>query len=189
MMTEMILKSIETVYDLALFSKAYKKGTLKLNITKIANELKKDRKTVRKYLNGNIPSSKRKRTKYLDQYRDIIIALLKDQYRTFDYIDHLYNYLVREHQITCSRSTLNRFIRNDQKLNTLFNKKKTQKFYERFETEAGVQAQFDLKEKVKIIYKTGESSRVNIATLTLGFSRFNVREVVVDTKYETIVNF
>jgi transposase len=189
MMTETILNSIENVYDLVLFSKAYKKGLLKLNITKLANELNKDRKTVRKYLNGEIPSSTRIRVKYLDQYRELILALLTDKYRSFDYIDHLYNYLVREHKITCSRSTLNRYIRNDKKLNTLFNKKKTQKFYERFETEAGVQAQFDLKERIKIIYKTGESRRVHVATLTLGFSRLNVRELVVDTKYETIINF
>lgn len=42
---------------------------------------------------------------------------------------------------------------------------------------------------MKIIYKTGEIHRVNVATLTLGFSRFNVREIVVDTKYETISSF
>jgi transposase len=188
-MTEIILNSIENAYDLVLFSKAYKKGILKLNITKLANELNKDRKTVRKYLNGEIASSTRIRVKYLDQYRELILALLTDKYRNFDYIDHLYNYLVREHKITCSRSTLNRYIRNDKKLNALFNKKKTQKFYERFETEAGVQAQFDLKERIKIIYKTGEARRVNVATLTLGFSRLNIREIVVDTKYETITNF
>ncbi len=79
MMTETILNSIENIYDLALFSKAYKKGTLKVNITKLANELNKDRKIVRKYLNGDTPSSTRTRIKYLDQYRDVIITLLKDQ--------------------------------------------------------------------------------------------------------------
>ena len=119
----------------------------------------------------------------------MILKLLKDKYRSFNYIDHLYNYLVREHKITCSRSTLNRYVRMDDEINSLFNKKKTQKFYERFETKPGVQAQFDLKEKIKIIYETGELERVNVATLTLGFSRYNVREIVLDTKYDTIVNF
>lgn len=188
-MTEIIINNIENINDLAMFANPFKKGTLKLNISKLARELNKDRKTIRNYLNGKTPSNTRKRVKYLDEYRELIMELLADKYRTFDYIDHLYNYLVREHKITCSSSTLNRYVRMDDEINSLFNKKKTQKFYERFETKAGVQAQFDLKERIKIIYKTGEVTRVNVATLTLGYSRYNVREIVLDTKYETIVNF
>jgi len=95
----------------------------------------------------------------------------------------------REHGIECSRSTFSRYIRNDDHLRGLFKQKKANQFTERFETEPGQQAQFDLKERVKIIYETGEIQKVNVATLTLGYSRYNVREIVLDTKYETIVGF
>jgi len=188
-MTDILLAMINEATDLQMFKKLYLNGDLKLNISKISRELGKDRKTIRKYLSGELPGKSRKRKRYLDDYRDVIINLLTDERRSFDYIDHLYNYLKREHNVSCSRSTLNRYIRSDQYLNKLFTKKKSQTFTERFETKPGIQAQFDLKEKVKIIYKNGDVQKVNIATLTLGFSRYNVRKVVLDTKYETVVSF
>lgn len=188
-MTEIVLTMINELSDLQMFKKVYMNGEIKLNISKISRELGKDRKTIKKYLKGEFSNKSRNCKKYLDDYRDIIINLLDDKFRTFDYIDHLYNYLKREHNITCSRSTLNRYIRNDEYLNKLFTKKREQLFTERFETKPGVQAQFDLKERVKIIYENGEEQKVNIATLTLGFSRYNIRKIVLDTKYETIASF
>ena len=47
-MTKSILENITCVEDLALFSQAYKKGLIKVNISKLSRELKKDRKTIKK---------------------------------------------------------------------------------------------------------------------------------------------
>ena len=141
-MTKIILEQITKLDDLLLFSKAYKEGLIKINISKLAKELNKDRKTITKYLNGNIPKKTRERTKYLDEHRKYILEVLKDKYQSFDYIDHLFKYLKREKNITCSRSTLNRYIRNDNELTKLFKRKKDLSFTERFETDPGVQAQF-----------------------------------------------
>lgn len=107
------------------YLKAFKEGLIKVNISKLAKELNKDRKTIKKYLNGDIPKKTRNRVKYLDEHRDYIFEVLTDKNRSFDYIDHLFKYLKRERNITCTRSTLNRYIRNDVELNKLFKRKKT----------------------------------------------------------------
>jgi len=188
-MTDIVLENITHVEDVLMFSKAYQEGKIPLNITKIAKHLKKDRKTVRKYLSGEVPQKTRQRTKYLDEYRAKLVEVLSDKYQSFDYIDHLYKYLKREHGITCSRSTLNRYIRNDIELNTLFKRKKENSFTERFETKPGEQAQFDIKERVKTITQTGEVITTYIPTLTLSWSRYNVRRLTLDTKVETLLSF
>jgi transposase len=188
-MTEIILRNINNVTELVMFQELYKGGERLLNISKLSKELKKDRKTIRKYLQGNVPNKKRKRDKYLDGYREEIKDVLQDKLRSFDYIDHVYRYFVREKGIKCSRSTFNRFIRGDEELNTLFKRKKTNGFIERFETPPGIQGQFDLKERMKMKLKSGEEIKVHVATLTLGFSRYNVRRVVLDTSYETVSSF
>lgn len=188
-MTIVIIEQIKSVNDLLNFSRAYKEGMIKLNVSKLARHLKKDRKTIRRYLNGNIPKKTRKRVKYLDQYRDYIIEILSDKYQSFDYIDHLFKFLKREKNITCSRSTLNRYIRYDEELSKLFKRKKDNSFTERFETEPGYQAQFDVKERVKTITETGEVITTYIPTLTLSWSRYNVRKLTLDIKTETLLSF
>lgn len=188
-MTKVIIEFITKLDDLMMFSQAYQEGKIPLNITKIAKHLNKDRKTVYKYLRGYVPQKTRQRTKILDPYRDIIIKVLSDKYQSFDYIDHLYKYLSREYGMTCNRSTLNRFIRKDTELNSLFSRKKENSFTERFETKPGEQAQFDIKERVKVITDTGEVITTYIPTLTLSWSRYNVRRLTLDTKVETLLSF
>ena len=188
-MTGIILENITSVNDLSMFSKAYKEGLIKVNISKIAKELNKDRKTIKKYLEGYTPKETRDRVKYLDEHRDYIKEVLSDKYQSFDYIDHLFKYLKREKGITCSRVTLNRYIREDKELDSLFKRKKDNSFTERFETEPGEQVQFDMKENIKLINKKGEVIVGYIPTLTFGWSRYNIRKLIIDTKVENLLSF
>jgi transposase/putative transposon-encoded protein len=188
-MTQVIIENIKQIEDLLLFSKAYQEGLIQVNVSKLARHLGKDRKTVKNYLNGYTPKKTRQRIKYLDHYREYIIEVLTDKYQSFDYIDHLFKYLKREKGITCSRTTLNRYIRIDDELNELFNRKKSDSFTERFETEPGQQAQFDIKEKVKRINQTGEKTTTYVPTLTLSWSRHNQRKLTLDIKIETLLAF
>ena len=181
--------NIKTLDDLNLVGKLIRNGVLKMpNISKLSKFLSKDRKTVRKALNGFVPSKTRKKVKLLDEYRDIILKLLCDEHRSFDYYQHLYNFLKREYNIDCSYSTLRNYLIKDDELSKYFKKSK-KKFTERFETEPGEQVQFDFKERVPIINSNGSKSKVYIATMTFGFSRVNVRKLVLDTKLETVLSF
>ncbi|MGP1414154.1 MAG: hypothetical protein ACTTID_04105 [Bacillales bacterium] len=123
-MSEIILNLIDKKEDLLFLSKSFKEGKIRMNISKIAKKLNVDRKTVKRYLDGNPPKKTRNREKYLTQNRDVIKNLLNDEIREFEYIDHLYRFMKREYLIECNRVTFNRFIRQDKDLNKLFKTKK-----------------------------------------------------------------
>lgn len=181
---------IKTIDDLRELAGMIKKGIIsKPNISKLSRDFKCDRKTIRKRLNGEVPKKTRNRKKYLDGYRDTIIKLLTDKYRQFDYYKHLYQYLVREYNMTCSYSTLKKYIQNDEELRKFFKEKQASGFTERFETREGEQAQFDLKEDVTVYDRSGNKTRINIAVLVLGFSRYTFKKVIPDKSYESVVMF
>lgn len=182
---------IKEVKDLYIFTNLIEKGMINMpNISKLSRQLNVDRKTIRKSLKGIKPKTTRDRKRYLDEYRSLIITLLDDEYKEYDYYQHLFNYLVREHQITCSYGTLRDYLLKDDELTQLMNKKKNDaSFTIRFETEAGIQSQFDLKEKIPFINTLGQKTRVNVATVTMGYSRKNFRKIVPDTSYDTIIAF
>ncbi|MGX7078328.1 hypothetical protein ACWOBI_09190, partial [Globicatella sanguinis] len=108
-MSEIAKITITSLDDLSRLSEWYQKGELKLNLSKIARELNCDRKTVKKRLEGVIPKTTRKRKKYLDEFKPLMLSYLHDSTRHFSYIDHLFYFMKREHHITCARSTFYRY--------------------------------------------------------------------------------
>ena len=117
-----------------MLSRAYKEGEIKLNVSKLARELNCSRKTLSRRLNGIAPKKTRNRKRYLDDYKDLIYKYLCDEQRNFDYIDHIYYFMKREHGITCTRSTFFRYIKDNEELNSKFKNNRTDSFIERFET-------------------------------------------------------
>ena len=180
---------INNLIELSHLSSAYVKGELKLNISKLARELECDRKTVKNYLKGHTPKKTRNRTKYLDSYKELILQYLNDSHRHFDYIDHLYYFMQREHSITCTHTTFYRYIRKNEDIYKLFKNNKSTKFTQRFETAVGEQVQFDMKEKVKLIDKNGNETTVYIPTLTLSWSRYNYRKLILNPTTENLLCF
>ncbi len=96
---------INSLDQALMLSRAYKEGEIKLNVSKLARELNCSRKTLSRRLNGIAPKKTRNRKRYLDDYKHLIYKYLCDEQRNFDYIDHIYYFMKREHGITCTRST------------------------------------------------------------------------------------
>lgn len=182
--------NINSINDLYEYTNLIKKGVFKMpNISRLSRQLNRDRKTIKNALNGKIPKKTRNKTKYLDAFKDIIESLLNDKCRQFDYYQHLFNYMKREYNISCSYSTFRQYIKNDINLSKCFKISKNNIFTERFETKPGEQAQFDFKERVPVYDVNGNKIKVNIAVLTLGYSRYNFRSIVPDTSLDSVIKF
>ena len=72
---------------------------------------------------------------------------------------------------------------------TLFKNNKSTSFTQRFETAMGEQAQFDMKEKVKLIDINGNETIAYIPTLTLSWSRYNYRKLILQPTTENLLCF
>ena len=185
--TEIKINEVEDLSKLKIIMEA--NDLDKPNFSKIAKEMGVDRRTVKKYYEGNHKEIRKQKISKIDEYKDIIERLLfSDTKQIFYYKNHLYRYLVREHGLNCSRSNFNRFILLNSKYAEYFNPKDKANAI-KTETPFGKQAQFDWKENIKFYLKDGTYLIVNVGSLILSASRMKVWTVYLSMNQECLFDF
>ena len=173
--------SINQLDDMHKLKPFWEDGTLKINKSQIARELKVDRRTVDKYIKGYKKSCHRHRDNCITPYYDIIDELLSDRnQQIFYYKKTLWQYLVDNYDFKSIYCNFCHCLKKYPEFNSYFNKKKpsnTKKISIRYETDAAKQAQLDWKESIPFILSSGETIDVNIFVLLLSYSRFRVYRV------------
>ena len=107
--TEINLKSVEDLFKLKVLIEV--NNLEKPNFSAIARDLGIDRRTAKKYYDGNIKKDRKSKKYKIDDFYDIISNLLSaENKQIFYYKSHLYRYLVREKGLDCSRSNFNYYI-------------------------------------------------------------------------------
>lgn len=139
---------------------------IKPNYSELSRQYNFDRRTIEKYNNGYCKDNiKRNKKSKLDEIKDEIKEKLELPGIT---INGLYQYFRHEKDI----GTYSNFYKYIQKYE--LKPKKNNKSHMRFETDFGIQLQFDWKEDMKMISKHGELFEFNIFSATLGASRLHV---------------
>ena len=168
-------------------------STLKINKSQIARELKVNRKTVNKYLNGFQKSDTRAKSNYIVNYLDTIEQLLSNQNsQLFYYKRILWQYLKDNHQY---RGSYTNFVKNLKKYPTLdghFHKQtqsNTNQVHLRYETDIAQQAQLDWKESIDFVLKPGETITINVFVYLLSFSRFRLYRLSISKTQEILFSF
>ncbi len=185
--TEIFLRSVKDLNKLKLLVEV--NNLDRPNFSAIARELGVDRRTVKKYYDGDIKKVRKSKKSKIDDFYDIISSLLSAETdQIFYYKSHLYRYLVREKGLDCSRSNFNYYILKHEKFAEYFkpNKKKDAV---KSETSFGKQAQFDWKEKLKFSFKNGEEFIFNVGSLILSASRFKYWAICPSTSQAYLFDF
>ena len=184
---------IESVNDLHKLKPFLEEGTLKINKSQIARELKIDRRTVDKYINGYAKPKSRNCNDCITPYYDIIAELLSDRnQQIFYYRKVLWQYLVDNHGFTGVYCNFCHYLRKYPEFDSYFRKNSPynkDKITIRYETPAGKQAQLDWKESIPFILSSGETIEVNVFVLLLSYSRFRVYRVSLSKTQDILFSF
>ena len=185
---------VKSLEDLPKLKPFLEDSTLKVNISQIARELGKDRRTVDKYLNGYEKPTTRHKGSPIDAYYDIIKELLSDEnQQIFYYKRVLWQFLKDNHQLNCAQSSFRRYISHHPEFQSYFDRKRKNYSHKnshmRFETALGQQGQLDWKESIHFILKSGEAVDINIFVLILSASRFRAYRLSLTKSQDVLFSF
>lgn len=184
---------ITSLSDLPKFKQLMEHLKMKINKSKLAEELGVDRRTIDKYLKGFVPKRKREKPSKIDEYYEIIAALLsEDSKQVFYYRRVLWQYLKDNHGLQCSDSAFRAYIARIPEFKAYFEEDKriaSPKGVVRYETPPGKQAQLDWKESILFETKDGEQVVVNVAVLLLSYSRFRAFHLSVSKSQRVLLSF
>ncbi len=165
-----------------------------VNFSQLGEELKKDPRTIKKYINGFEKSKTRNKSSKLDKYYQEIYDLLSSKAPRIFYRRHLYNIFCEKYQLDIPEVTFRYYLKIHPELDAFFKRDRhtnAQKLpIMRYETGAGMQAQLDWKESIPFVLKdTGEEITINIFVLILSYSRYRVYRLSVNKTQDTLFHF
>lgn len=184
--------SINSLMDLKKLKSIDEISRLKINKSRLADQLGCDRRTVTKYINGYQKPIKRKRPSQFDNYYQVIKMLLEHPTKVFYYKRVLWQYLKDNYGLEAPESSFRRYIRITEEFNKYFSNKKRKvgaPTAMRFESEAGKQAQMDWKESMNFQLRDGEWIQINIFVLLLSYSRFRVYHLSLSKSRDILLHF
>jgi transposase len=184
---------IRSLFDLPKLKLLMENLKMKINKSKLARDLGVDRRTIHKYLEGFTRKQTREKGSKIDEYYQIIAALLsEDSKQVFYYRRVLWQYLVDNHGLSCSAAAFRAYIARKPEFAAYF--EKGQRFPSphgiiRFETMPGEQAQLDWKESLMFQTKDGQKVEINVAVFLLSYSRFRLYHMSVSKSQSILLSF
>ena len=171
---------VSCLRDLPKLKQLLEAANVKPNMSQIARDLNCDRRTAKRYYDGDIPKGTRVKPSYLDVHYDDILELLQpDSPQRFYYKASLWRYLRREHILDCPESTFRHYVSERPDIQAYFDRMKRKSppgpaGMVRFETDPGEQAQIDWKEDINYLTKDGNRIKVNVLSMVLSYSRLTL---------------